>query len=263
MIHLSVFDLSLAALLVVVLALTAVRIYPSLALQLLVAAVRTAIQLTLIGLVLKALFANSHLLWVGLLSLLMLAVAGREVMRRQHRRFTGRWGYGIGVVSMFVSSFTVALFALLVVVGNEPWYQPQYAIPLLGMLLGNTMNGIALALDRLTESAWQQRDVIEARLMLGYSASEAVSGIRQQVFRSGLIPIINAMAAAGLCDTAECVFRANHVAGIEPIEAVKYQIAIMFLISAGAGFGTLAAVHLAVRRLFDERQRLRLDRLQR
>jgi len=262
MIQLSVFDLSLAALLVLALALTSARIYPGMAKQLLVAALRTAIQLTLIGLVLKALFANSHLLWVGLLSLLMLVVAGREVMARQHRRFAGRWGYGIGVVSMFVSSFTVALFALIVVVGNEPWYQPQYAIPLLGMLLGNTMNGIALALDRLTQSAWEQRDVIEARLMLGYSASEAVSGIQQQVFRSGLIPIINAMAAAGIVSLPG-MMTGQILAGAEPVEAVKYQILIMFLVSAGAGFGTLAAVHLAVRRLFDERQRLRLDRLQR
>jgi putative ABC transport system permease protein len=141
MIELSVFDLSLAALLVLALALSSARIYPGLAKQLLVAALRTAIQLTLIGLVLKTLFANSHLLWVGLLSVLMLLVAGREVMARQHRRFAGRWGYGIGVVSMFVSSFTVALFALIVVVGNEPWYQPQYAIPLLGMLLGNNVAG--------------------------------------------------------------------------------------------------------------------------
>ena len=261
MIQLSVFDLSLAALLVLALALTSARIYPGLAKQLLVAALRTAIQLTLIGLVLKALFANSNLLWVGLLSLLMLVVAGREVMARQHRRFAGRWGYGIGVVSMFVSSFTVALFALIVVVGNEPWYQPQYAIPLLGMLLGNTMNGIALALDRLTQSAWEQRDVIEARLMLGYSASEAVSGIQQQVFRSGLIPIINAMAAAGIVSLPG-MMTGQILAGAEPVEAVKYQILIMFLVSAGSGFGTLAAVHLAVRRLFDERQRLRLDRLQ-
>jgi len=262
MIQLSVFDLSLAALLVVALALTSARIYPGLAWQLLVAALRTAIQLTLIGLVLKALFANSHLLWVGLLSLLMLAVAGREVMTRQHRRFAGSWGYGIGAVSMFISSFTVALFALIVVVDNEPWYQPQYSIPLLGMLLGNTMNGIALALDRLTQSAWEQRDVIEARLMLGYSAPEAVSGIRRQVFRSGLIPIINAMAAAGIVSLPG-MMTGQILAGIEPVEAVKYQILIMFLISAGSGFGTLAAVHLAVRRLFDERQRLRLDRLQR
>jgi len=262
MITLDAFDLSLAALLVIGLALTSARSYPGIAKQLLVAAVRTAIQLTLIGLVLKTLFANSGLLWVGALSLVMLAIAGREVMVRQHRRFAGSWGYGIGVLSMFISSFTVALFALVVVVGNEPWYQPQYAIPLLGMLLGNTMNGIALALDRLTQTAWDQKDVIEARLMLGHTAGESVSGIRQQVFRSGLIPIINAMAAAGVVSLPG-MMTGQILAGAEPVEAVKYQIMIMFLIAAGAGFGTLAAVHLSVRRLFDERQRLRLDRLKR
>jgi putative ABC transport system permease protein len=261
-IQLSTFDLSLAAMLVLVLALSSARTYPGLARQLLIAALRTAIQLTLVGLVLKALFANSDLLWVALISLLMLLIAGREVMARQHRRFAGRWGYSIGVISMFVSSFTVALFALLVVVGNEPWYQPQYAIPLLGMLLGNTMNGIALALDRLTQSAWEQRTVIEARLILGQNAQEAMSDIRQQVFRSGLIPIINAMAAAGIVSLPG-MMTGQILAGAEPVEAVKYQILIMFLITGGAGFGTMAAVYLAVRRLFDERQRLRLDRLKR
>ncbi|MCO6414546.1 MAG: iron export ABC transporter permease subunit FetB [Thiogranum sp.] len=260
MIHLSNFDLSLAALLVLALALTSTRIYPGLARQLLVAALRTAIQLTLIGLVLKALFATSNLAWVGLMSLVMLAVAGREVMARQHRRFGGTWGYGIGTLSMFISSFSIALFALVVVVGNDPWYQPQYAIPLLGMLLGNTMNGIALALDRLTQTAWEQRETIEARLLLGHSASQAVSGIRRQVFHSGLTPIINAMAAAGIVSLPG-MMTGQILAGAEPVEAVKYQIMIMFLITAGAGFGTLAAVHLSVRRLFDGRERLRLDRL--
>jgi putative ABC transport system permease protein len=262
MITLSVFDLSLAALLVVALALLSWRVYPDLARQLLVAGLRTAIQLSLIGLVLKALFQNANLLWVALMSLVMLAMAGREVMARQHRRFAGAWGYAIGVVSMFISSFSIALFALLVVVGNQPWYQPQYAIPLLGMLLGNTMNGIALALDRLTQSAWEQRDVIEARLVLGQSAREAICGIRQQVFRSGLIPIINAMAAAGIISLPG-MMTGQILAGAEPAEAVKYQIMIMFLITAGAGFGTFAAVHLAIERLFDERQRLRLDRFKR
>jgi putative ABC transport system permease protein len=260
MITLSLFDLSLAALLVVALALSSLRIYPEIAGQLSIAAVRTAIQLTLIGLVLKALFANSHLLWVALLSLFMLAVAGREVMARQHRRFTGWWGYGIGALSMFISSFSVALFALIVVIGNQPWYEPQYAIPLLGMLLGNTMTGIALALDRLTSSASEQRDVIEARLMLGYSHREAIADIRQQVFRTGLIPIINAMAAAGIVSLPG-MMTGQILAGAPPVEAVKYQILIMFLISGGAGFGTLAALHFGVRRLFDERLRLRLDRL--
>jgi len=262
MITLSVFDLSLAALLVVALALLSWRVYPDLARQLIVAGLRTAIQLSLVGLVLKALFHNANLLWVVLMSLVMLAIAGREVMARQHQRFAGAWGYAIGVLSMFISSFSIALFALLVVVGNQPWYQPQYAIPLLGMLLGNTMNGIALALDRLTQSAWEQRDVIEARLVLGQSAREAVTGIRQQVFRSGLIPIINAMAAAGVVSLPG-MMTGQILAGADPVEAVKYQILIMFLVTAGSGFGTFAAVQLAIGRLFDERQRLRLDRFKR
>jgi putative ABC transport system permease protein len=262
MIELSTFDLSLAALLVVALAATSWRVYPGIAKQLLVAGLRTAIQLTLIGLVLKALFANVSLLWVALLSLIMLAVAGREVMARQHRRFAGSWGYAIGMVSMFISSFSIALFALIVVIGNQPWFEPQYSIPLLGMLLGNTMNGIALALDRLTQSAWEQREMIEARLLLGHSPAEALSGIRQQVFRTGVIPIINAMAAAGIVSLPG-MMTGQILAGASPVEAVKYQIMIMFLIAGGAGFGTLAAVRLGVHRLFDERQRLRLDRLKR
>ena len=70
------------------------------------------------------------------------------------------------------------------------------------------------------------------------------------------------MAAAGIVSLPG-MMTGQILAGAEPVEAVKYQILIMFLVSAGSGFGTLAAVHLAVRRLFDERQRLRLDRLQR
>jgi putative ABC transport system permease protein len=147
------------------------------------------------------------------------------------------------------------------IVRPEPWYTPQYAIPLLGMLLGNTMNGIGLALDRLTEGLWQQRDVVEARLMLGETALAASGPIRREAVRSGLMPIINAMAAAGVVSLPG-MMTGQILAGVPPVEAVKYQILILFLIAAGSGFGTLAAVSLATRRLFDHRQRLRLDRLQ-
>ncbi|MEE9492717.1 MAG: iron export ABC transporter permease subunit FetB [Gammaproteobacteria bacterium] len=260
MLELSFFDLALASILVIALALTAWPMSHRLAGDILVAAVRTVIQLLLIGLVLKALFETVNVWLVLLLASVMLLIAGREVMVRQQRRFSGRWGYGLGVLSMFVSSFTVTLFALLFVIGNDPWYLPQYAIPLLGMLLGNTMTGIALALDRLTQMTWDQRAVIEARLMLGHSPSAAIAQIKQQVFRTGLIPIINAMAAAGIVSLPG-MMTGQILAGVPPVEAVKYQILIMFLIAAGAGFGTLTAVHLAVNRLFDERSRLRLDRL--
>ena len=260
MIQLSIVDLAIAAALVLLLALLSMRLHSAISRQLVVAAVRTAVQLTLIGLVLKVLFANASLGWVSLMALVMLLIAGREVMMRQERRFRGWWGYAVGTGSMFLSSFAVAVFALVVILGDEPWYAPQYAIPLLGMLLGNTMNGISISMDRLTHAAWEQRNVIEARLMLGQRWDAAISDYRRQAIRSGMIPIINAMAAAGIVSLPG-MMTGQILAGVAPVEAVKYQILIMFLISAGTGLGTLAAVTIGSRRLFDERQRLCLDRL--
>ena len=144
-IELSVLDLALAALLILALAGLSLRLGLGIEQRLVISAARTTIQLLLIGLVLKLLFDNVHFLWVAAMAAVMITAAGREVMARQKRRFTGAWGFGLGTLSMFVSSFTVTVLALVVVIGNTPWYAPQYAIPLLGMVLGNALTGVALA----------------------------------------------------------------------------------------------------------------------
>jgi putative ABC transport system permease protein len=161
---------------------------------------------------------------------------------------------------MFVSSFAVTVLALLMVIGTTPWYAPQYAIPLLGMVLGNTMSGISLGLDRLTQDAAQKRSIIESRLALGQSWDSAISDSRREAIRVGLMPIINSMAAAGIVSLPG-MMTGQILAGTPPVDAVNYQILVMFLIAGGTGFGTMVAVNLAARRLFDDRQRLRLDRL--
>ena len=259
-ISLDALDLALAALLV--LALAGLTLWARLAvgLSLLIASVRTVLQLLLVGLVLQTLFDHAQLGWVALMAAVMLLVAGYEVMARQERRFAGIWGYGIGTATMFVSAFAVTVLALTTMVGPSPWWEPQYAIPLLGMLLGNTMTGIALGLDRLTQAVWRERRVIEGRLALGDSWLCATSTMRREAARSGLMPTINAMAAAGVVSLPG-MMTGQILAGVAPVEAVKYQILIMFLIAAGTGFGALGAVWLASVRLFDQRSRLRLDRL--
>ena len=259
-IPLSFLDLLAAGCLVAGLALVSIRMRLGLGRSILTAALRTTVQLLLVGLVLKAIFSYVHPLLLLAMALVMLGVATREVMQRQHRRFTGWWGFGSGAASMLLSSFSVAILALVVMVGVEPWYAPQYAIPLLGMLLGNTMNGVALGLDRLTATAWREARVIEARLLLGHTWPEAVRDIQRESIRAGLIPVVNAMAVAGLVSLPG-MMTGQILAGSPPLDAVKYQILIMFLITTGTGFGTLAAVRLGARRLFDDRHRLRLDRL--
>ncbi|MEJ2619666.1 MAG: iron export ABC transporter permease subunit FetB [Candidatus Thiodiazotropha sp.] len=260
LILLSPLDLTLAAVLVVALALISLRLSLGIESKLLIAAVRTVIQLSLLGLVLKFLFVQSHPLLIGGLALFMLLVAGYEVMARQQRRFSGIWGFGVGTLSMFISSFSVTILALTVIIQAQPWYSVQYLIPLLGMLLGNTMSGIAIALDNLTQNAWQRRQQIEAQLILGHSWDQAIREIRRNALRSGLIPIINAMAAAGIVSLPG-MMTGQILAGTPPMEATKYQILIMLLIAAGTGFGATAAVWIGAKRLFDDRERLRLDRL--
>ncbi|MBB5321421.1 ABC transporter permease [Marinobacter oulmenensis] len=259
-IDLAWWKLGLAAFLV--LALAGLSLYGRLGLarNLLIAAARTVIQLALIGLVLEALFASAHVYWVAVMALVMLLVAGREVMARQQRRLRGVWAFGIGTGAMFLSSFAVTILALTVIIGPSPWYAPQYAIPLLGMMLGNTMTGVALSLDRLNESVWSQRALIENRLMLGETWASAMEGIRRDAMRSGMMPSINAMAAAGIVSLPG-MMTGQILAGSPPAVAVKYQILVMLLISVGTGFGAVMAVSWGSRRLFDERQRLRLDRL--
>ena len=259
-IQLTAFDLSLASILVLLLALLSWQMQLNITQQILIAAVRTTVQLLLIGLVLKTIFENINLLWVILITLIMLSVAGYEILSRQHRKIKPGWGFGISTGSLFISSFMVTLLALLVIVQPDPWYHPQYAIPMLGMLLGNTMTGIALGMDRLVQTAWQQRAIIEQRLMLGQSSVQAIKDIRKESMRAGMIPIINSMAAAGVVSLPG-MMTGQSLAGAPPVEAVKYQILIMFLITAGTGFGVIAVLWLISRRLFDQRQRLRFDQL--
>ncbi|AOY60563.1 MULTISPECIES: ABC transporter permease [Desulfococcus] len=259
-ISLSPVDLSISALLVIALALLSIPMKLHLSRQLLFAGSRTVLQLSLVGMVLKALFDYMHPAGLAAVAAVMVGAAGVEIMRRQKRRFTGAWSIGVGTLSMFISSFCVTILALTVVIDIRPWYHPQYAVPLLGMILGNTMSGIAVGLDRLTAVAWDQRTIIEARLTLGHRWSEAIEEIRRESIRSGLIPIINSMSVVGLVSLPG-MMTGQILSGTLPMEAVKYQILIMFLIAGGTGFGTILAVTLGARRLFDDRERLRLDRL--
>jgi putative ABC transport system permease protein len=260
LILLSPVDLGLAAGLVLLLAGLSWRLHLGIGRRMLIASVRSTVQLLLLGLVLKALFSSTNPWLIAALATVMLAVAGYEVMARQKYRLRGIWGYGTGALSMFLSSFSIAVLTLLVLLQPTPWYTPQYAIPLLGMLLGNTMTGIAVTLDSLTRQTVEKRQQIEARLALGQTAAEAIGDIRRDALRSGLIPIVNSMATAGIVSLPG-MMTGQILAGSPPMEAAKYQLLILFLIAAGTGLGSMAAVLLGSKRLFDSRSRLRRDRL--
>lgn len=227
--------------------------------SLLIATLRLVLQLSLVGLVLKFVFAETNPWLIAGISLVMLVVASYEIMFRQKYRLKGWGSLRVGSITLLISSFALTLYGLAVVIRPEPWYLPQYAIPLFGMVLSNTMTGISVGMDRLTTSLFQNRQVVEQRLMLGESKWESMGDYIRDSLRSGMIPVINAMATAGIVSLPG-MMTGQILAGAPPTEAVKYQIMIWVLIAAGTGFGMIAAIHLTAASLFDKRSRPHFER---
>jgi putative ABC transport system permease protein len=259
-ISLSYSELAIASVLVLVDAALSLIFRLRIHRSLLVAALRMVVQLSLVGLVLTALFSAMSPLWTGLAVLTMVLFAGQEVTLRQDRRLAGWWTFGLGAGCMSMASVLVTAFALLTALRPHPWYDPRYAIPLLGMVLGNCMTGIALGLNTLTTSLSFRRASVEAQLMLGATKWAATKPVTCDALRSALMPTINSMAATGLVSLPG-MMTGQILSGLPPVEAVKYQILVMFLIAGGTGFGAVGAVLGGVLRLTDGRHRLRLDRL--
>lgn len=230
--------------------------------RLIVAAARATVQLLLLALVLDALFAAASPWLTAGAAAVMLGFAGREVLGRQDRRLADGWGYGVGGAAITVAATVVTLFALTTAVRPDPWYDPRYAIPLLGMILGNVMTGIAVGLNTLINACTRETAAIEARLALGATRWEALNAPIRHALSTGLIGIVNSMAAAGIVFIPG-MMTGQILAGQSPVQAARYQLLILFLIAGATALGTVVAVLLAGARITDDRHRLRLDRLKR
>jgi len=162
--------------------------------------------------------------------------------------------------SMAVATLLTAVIALTTAIRPHPWYDAHYAVPLAGIMLGNILNAASLALDSMLGGVVQEKAAIEAQLMLGASFRHAVHGLIRTSLRRALLPIVNQMSAAGII-TLPGIMTGQILAGMDPLEAAKYQVVLMFLLSGGGGLAAVVVVYLAAVRLTDDRQRLRLDRL--
>lgn len=256
--QISITQLALASLLILVNVALSVWLRLGLARSLLVAALRMSVQLLLIGFALEFIFALNEPLPVLGLAFVMAALAGIAAVNRTSRRFAGI--YWDSLVSVMSASFVVTGLAVLGILRVEPWFNAQYLIPLLGMVLGNTLSGISLSLDRFMEGVANRRHVIESRLALGATRWEAAHELVNESLRTGMIPTINAMMVMGIVSLPG-MMTGQILAGAAPIDAVRYQIVIMFMITSATALGTLAVTLLAYRTLFSTHHQLRFEKL--
>lgn len=253
-------DLAISALLVAFDAVLSMFLGLSIHRQVLWAALRMIVQLVAVGYLLHFVFAfKNPALTLGII-LVMAAIAAREIVARPDTRFSGPGGYLIAGSGVAVATVATVGLALATAIRPQPWFDPRYAIPLVGIVLGSVLNAGSLTLDTFLSEARSRRSGIEAQLALGFSYRVAIGPTVRNAIRRGLVPIVNQMSAAGLI-TLPGIMTGQILAGADPIDAVKYQILLLFLLAGASGLTGLTVAVLSARWLTDSRQRLRLDRL--
>jgi putative ABC transport system permease protein len=211
-----------------------------------VGSVRAVVQLILVGYILVYIFELDRWYLVVVALLVMLGAAAWTAVARQ--KGGGRKLLWIATVALFAGSGLTLLYMQAVVVRAEPWYSPRYLIPLFGMIVGNAMNAASLAADRLTGEIEARRAEIEAYLALGASPALAAQEPVRRAQRAALIPTINGLMVVGLVSLPG-MMTGQILAGASPVTAVRYQLVIMFMLTAAAAI-TAAVVALWYRRAF-------------
>ena len=257
-IELGALDLVFAGLLIVINAAVSLAFQLGLGRRLLMAASRAVVQLLFLGFVLQSVFDIATPLVVFAVMAAMASIAGFEAVRRTTKRTRGIFPLTMGVV--LVSSMAITMYGTQLAIGPSPWYAPEILIPIMGMVLGNTLNGISLGLETTLSGFTRDRELVEMLLAHGATRWEASRDVVRRAVRLGTIPILNSMVAAGLVSIPG-MMTGQILSGEPPFNAALYQIFILFCIAGGVAMGTVGVVLGATRLVFDERDRLRVDRI--
>ena len=253
-IELSWWQLALALLLVLVIAAISLRERLGLERDLVIGAVRAIVQLYLVGLILAAVFSAARWYWVLLILVAMVAIATHAAVSRLGKPIPGVcW---IAATALTLSTAATLAYVIGVVIEPRTWWEPQYLIPIAGMILGNSMTSAALAGDRLQSDLFARRDEVEARLALGFSGREAMQPLVRAALRAAMIPTVNGMMTVGIVQLPG-MMTGQILAGASPLTAIRYQIVVVFMMAVATALGSLAFVRLAVRQYLTPAHQLR------
>ena len=215
-----------------------------------IALVRSFLQLTAIGFVIQAIFDADTLFLVGAL-LVVMVVFGAFTARARARKVPG--ALGPLLVALALAGGTT--LGLIVALGIFP-AEPRYLVPVGGMVIGNAMTAAAVALNRLGDEVADSRARIEATLALGATARDAAAPIVRRSLRSGMITLVDSTKTTGLIFFPGTMV-GMLLAGADPVDAVRLQLILLYVLLGSVSIAGLVATQLAYRNFFTPAQQLR------
>jgi len=221
---------------------------------LVVASIRMSVQLVLAGLILTYIFKNPAwyftVAYVG-------AMAVFSIVRAFKRSPWLNKKFKIVVaVSLAGSGVFVLLFFIIGVVGINI-FNPQYTIPLGGMIFGNAMTGITLGLKSFHDSIYSQRSKVETLLNLGVTPKKILAPFSNSALETALLPTMNSMLGMGLISLPG-MMTGQILSGTLPMTAILYQIAIMISVCTVVCLASFITLNLGSRTLCNKKNQIEL-----
>ena len=179
------------------------------ALQPIYANFRMLIQLLLIGYVLTYIFETDQPVVILLVILFMILMSSWIALRPLQER--GIKAFMVVIASLGLSGLAVLFLISQFIVELPRWFEPNFIIPIAGMIFANSMNTVSLAGERFSTEQERGKNYREARRI---------------ALETAMIPQINALLAVGLVSLPG-MMTGQILSGIEPLTAARYQIMVM------------------------------------
>jgi putative ABC transport system permease protein len=215
-----------------------------------VAVLRSFVQLTAIGYVIQAIF-DSDSLWLVAALLAVMVGFGAFTARSRAEEVPG----ALVPLVLALSAAAVITLGLVLALGVFE-AEPRYLVPVGGMVIGNSMTAAAVALNRLADEVRGQAPLIEAMLALGATSRQAVRGVVTRSLRSGMIPLIDSTKTTGIVFFPGTMV-GMLVAGAEPIDAVRLQLILLWVLLGSVSLAALISVSMGYRGFFTHAHQLK------
>jgi putative ABC transport system permease protein len=215
---------------------------------LVVASMKMTLQLVIAGFILTYIFKNPHPLFTIAYLVAMTAFTIYRVLSK-NKELNKKFKQVIAL-SIIISGLFIIFYFIYIVVG-ESVVNPQYVIPISGMIMGNIMNGTTLGIKTFRESMVGQRAKINALLSVGASADKILLPFVRQAFETAFLPTLNSMLGMGIVSLPG-MMTGQILAGTLPNTAIMYQIAIMIAISTAVTCASFGSLFFGYKTLFDK-----------
>ena len=217
-----------------------------------VAVGRAFVQLLAIGYALEFIFNRQSPLWIGLILLIMMTIAGLTAGKRAENIPSAA---AISMVSVSIST--------VLTLGSLLWlqvfaFEARYVLPVAGMIIGNAMIATGLSMSRLRDEIHAYRHEIETALALGASSRTAVARQLRAALSAGMAPSIDSTKTVGLIALPGAM-TGMILAGAAPLQAVQLQMVVMYMLIGATAFASLTATYLTFGRFFTPFHQLKLS----